>query len=42
MNKSPPWTMKDLEEALKKLKTGKCRDPEGLIRDIFKEGLVII
>ena len=35
--KSPPWEMKDLEDAIKDLKTGKCRDPEGLIREIFKE-----
>ena len=40
MNKSPPWTMKDLEVALKKLKTRKCRDPEGLIRYVFKEGVI--
>ena len=36
-NKSPPWVMKDLEDAIKELKTGKCRDPEGLIREVFKE-----
>ena len=36
-NKSPPWVMKDLEDALKDLKRGKCRDPEGLIREIFRE-----
>ena len=29
--------MKDFEAAIKSLKTGKCRDPEGLIREIFKE-----
>ena len=34
-NKSPPWVMKDLEDALKDLKRGKCRDPEGLIIEIF-------
>ena len=32
--------MKDLEAALKSLKPGKCRDPEGLIREIFKEGVI--
>ena len=32
--------MKDLEDALKRLKTGKCRDPEGLIREIFKEEVI--
>ena len=36
-NKSPPWVMKDLEDAIKELKTGKCRDPEGLVREVFKE-----
>ena len=39
-NKSTPWTMKDLEKALKKLKSGKCRDPEGLVREIFKEEVI--
>ena len=29
--------MEDLEAALKELKAGKCRDPEGLIREIFKD-----
>ena len=35
--KSPEWTMKDLDEVLKDLKEGKCRDPEGLIRELFME-----
>ena len=39
-NKTEDWTMKDLEIALKKLKTGKCRDPEGLIREVFKEDVI--
>ena len=30
--KIPAWEMKDLEEAIKALKTGKCSDPEGMIR----------
>ena len=38
--KTQPWTMTDLENALKQLKTGKCRDPEGLIREIFMEGVI--
>ena len=38
--KTQPWAMSDLEEALKQLKSGKCRDPEGLIREIFKEGVI--
>ena len=29
--------MSDLEEAIKSLKSGKCRDPEGSIREVFKE-----
>ena len=28
--------MADLEDALKDLENGKCRDPEGLIREVFK------
>ena len=35
--KSPAWIMSDLDDALKSLKNGKCRDPEGLIREVFKE-----
>ena len=37
MEKSKPWQMSDLDAALKSLKNGKCRDPDGLIREIFKE-----
>ena len=33
--KTPDWKMTDLEKALKKLKNGKCSDPEGLIRELF-------
>ena len=32
--------MKDLEAVLKSLQTGKCRDPEGMIQDIFKEEVI--
>ena len=35
--KTPAWKMSDLEEAISSLKNGKCRDPEGIIREIFKE-----
>ena len=35
-NKSEPWTMKQLEEVLKQLKEGKSRDPNGWVRDLFK------
>ena len=34
--KTSPWKMVDLEGALKDLKNGKCRDPEGLIGELFK------
>ena len=34
--KTPPLTMANLEDALKDLKNAKCRDPEGLIREVFK------
>ena len=40
IQKTTPWTMIDLEIGLKKLKTGKCRDPEGLNREIFMEGVI--
>ena len=32
--------MNDLEEALKSLKNNKCRDPDGLIRELFKEEVI--
>ena len=35
--KTEPWVMSDLENAIKTLKTGKCRDPEGIIREVFME-----
>ena len=35
-NESKPWTMFQLEAVLKKLQEGKSRDPNGWIRDIFK------
>ena len=38
--KTKDWTMEDLDEALKQLKSGKCRDPDGLIRELFKEGVI--
>ena len=33
---SSPWSMSDLERALKDLKKNKSRDPEGLVNEIFK------
>ena len=35
-SKSPPWTMKELETALKALKNNKSRDPLGNANEIFK------
>ena len=40
MNETPLWTMNDLNDALHSLKNGKCRDPEGLIREIFKQEVI--
>ena len=37
--KSDPWKMEQLENVLKNLKTEKARDPNGLINEIFKEGI---
>ena len=37
--KSQPWTMEDLNRALKSLKKDKARDPNGLINELFKEGV---
>ena len=39
MNKSQPWTLKNLETALKCLKKDKARDPNGLINELFKKGV---
>ena len=32
--------MKELEDTLKSLKLGKSRDPDNLVRDIFKDGVI--
>ena len=32
--------MNDLNMALRNLKSGKCRDPEGLVREIFQEDII--
>ena len=34
-NKSPPWTMDQLDDVLKKLKKGKATDPAGLVNELF-------
>ena len=36
-NKTPNWTMQNLEKVLKQLKNNKSRDPNGLANEIFKE-----
>ena len=34
--KSEPWTMEDLDAALKALKKDKARDPHGCLNEFFK------
>ena len=34
-----PWTLSDLRRATMELKSNKCRDPDSLISEIFKEGV---
>ena len=38
--KSLPWTKSDLEKVLYSLKNNKCRDPGGLINELFKPGVI--
>ena len=38
--KSPPWTMEDLEAALSHLKNNKSRDYEGYVNEIFKNDVI--
>ena len=40
VKKSDPWKMEQLEKVLKELKIDKARDPNGLINEIFKEGII--
>ena len=40
LNKSPSFTTKELEKVLQSLKTGKSRDPENWICEVFKEGVI--
>ena len=40
LNKSPDWTMKDLNDALKNLKKNKSRDYEGYVNEIFKQNVI--
>ena len=37
--KSAPWTMEELEKALKNLKNNKARDSNGWVNEIFKNGV---
>ena len=38
LNESDPWTMSDLQEALKQLENNKSRDAEGFANELFKNG----
>ena len=38
--KSLPWTMRQLETVLKSLKNNKSRDPNGMLNELFKEGII--
>ena len=38
--RSPDWTMKNLDDALARLKNNKSRDNDGLINEIFKNGII--
>ena len=38
--KSEPFDMKELEKVLKSLKTGKSKDPNNYICELFKEGVI--
>ena len=39
-NKTDPWKLEELESVLKKLKNDKSRDPNGLINELFKPGVI--
>ena len=39
LNKSPPWTKKQLLKVLSSLKNNKSRDPHGHVNEIFKPGV---
>ena len=38
--KSEPWSLQDLKKVLKSLKNNKTRDPNGMINEIFKPGII--
>ena len=37
--KSPHWNTNEVESILKTLKNNRCRDPQGYINEIFKDGI---
>ena len=37
--KSPHWNTKEVEVILKSLKNNRCRDPQGYMIEIFKNGI---
>ena len=39
-SKTMKWTLKDLRTVLKSLKNNKCRDPLGMVNEIFKPGVI--
>ena len=39
-NKSPPITMEELDNVLRTSKTGKARDPEGMVRELFQPNII--
>ena len=39
-NKSPAFEMKELDKVLKSLKSGKSKDPDNFICELFKEGVI--
>ena len=40
LQKTPPWNMKDLTNAIKRMKNNKARDPHGIVNDIFKDTVI--
>ena len=40
LTKSSSWTIEDLRKVLKSLKPNKCRDPHGMINELFKPGVI--
>ena len=38
--KTLPWTSEELHKVLKSLKNNKCRDPNGMINELFRPGVI--